>query len=144
MDVFHEGFQLIRLSSDQPFITLSDKLLTFSKSAIEMLDYSPYVHISVNKEKKELLVESCEQDRFSVAFVKEVPKGRQIMVRWANRDLLDPIRELVGTQKNTEPIRIWGEFFPEHKAIKFDLTDIQQNNKINTEGPAWYIDKPSL
>ena len=73
MDVFHEGFQLIRLSSDQPFITLSDKLLTFSKSSIEMLDYSPYVHISVNKEKKELLVEACKQDRFSVSFVKGAP-----------------------------------------------------------------------
>ena len=142
MDVFHEGFQLIRLSSDQPFITLSDKLLTFSKSSIEMLDYSPYVHISVNKGKKELLVEACKQDRFSVSFVKEVPKGRQIMVRWANRDLLDPIRELVGVQKNTEPVRIWGEFFPEHKAIKFDLTDIQQNSKSNVEGSSWYIDKP--
>ena len=141
MDVFHEGFQLIRLSSDQPFITLSDKLLTFSKSAIEMLDYSPYVHISVNKEKKELLVEACKQDRFSVAFVKEVPKGRQIMVRWANRDLLDPIRELVQVP-NTEPVRIWGEFFPEFKAIKFDLTDIQQNSKNNAEGSSWYIDKP--
>ena len=113
MDVFHEGFQLIRLSSDQPFITLSDKLLTFSKSSIEMLDYSPYVHISINKGKKELLVEACEQDRFSVTFVKEVPKGRQIMVRWANRDLLDPIRELVGVPKNAEPVRIWGEFCPE-------------------------------
>ena len=142
MDVFHEGFQLIRLSSDQPFITLSDKLLTFSKSSIEMLDYSPYVHISINKEKKELLVEACEQDRFSVTFVKEVPKGRQIMVRWANRDLLDPIRELVGVPKNAEPVRIWGEFFPEHRAIKFDLTDIQQNNKSSVEGSSWYIDKP--
>lgn len=129
------------MSSDQPFITLSDKLLTFSKSSIEMLDYSPYVHISINKGKKELLVEACEQDRFSVTFVKEVPKGRQIMVRWANRDLLDPIRELVGVPKNAEPVRIWGEFFPEHRAIKFDLTDIQQNNKSSVEGSSWYIDK---
>lgn len=142
MDVFHEGFQPIRLSSDQPFITLSDKLLTFSKSSIEMLDYSPYVHISVNKEKKELLVEACKQDRFSIAFVKEVPKGRQIMVRWASRDLLDPIRELVGELKGSEPIRIWGEFFPEHKAIKYDLTDTQSSNKTSEEGSSWYIDKP--
>jgi len=132
MDVFREGFQMLRSSSDSPFLTLSDKLLSFSKSAIEMLDYAPYVHFSINKEKKEVLVEPCEQDRFAIAFVKEVPKGRQIMVRWANRDLLDPIRELIPESRGPEPIRIWGEFYPEHKAIKFDLTDIQTRTDTGT------------
>ena len=120
------------LTSDSPFLTLSDKLLSFSKSAIEMLDYAPYVHFSINKGKKEVLVEPCEQDRFAIAFVKEVPKGRQIMVRWANRDLLDPIRELIPESRGPEPIRIWGEFYPEHKAIKFDLTDIQTRTDAGT------------
>ena len=31
-----------------------------------------------------------------------------------------------------EPIRIWGEFYPEHKAIKFDLTDIQTRTDTGT------------
>ena len=54
------------------------------------------------------------------------------MVRWANRDLLDPIRELIPESRGPEPIRIWGEFYPEHKAIKFDMTDIQTRTDTGT------------
>ena len=128
MDTFHEGFTKIRLSYDQPYITLSNRTLSFSKSAIDMLERTPCVHVSISKEKKELLVEACEPDTFSVQFVREVPPGRQVLVRWTNRILLDPIRELAGIPRNSEPVRIWGEFYPEYKAIKFDLTDNQPIN----------------
>lgn len=138
MDTFHEGFVRLRLSSDQPFLTLSERLVTFSKSAIELLGYAPFVHLSVNREKKELLVEACAQDRYSVAFVREVPKGRQVMVRWAHRDLLDPIRSLLD-EPLTEPIRVWGEFYPEHKAIIFDFSDIQPSGK-NAPDVTWSVD----
>ena len=139
MDAFHEGYVKIRISTDQPFLTLTDRLLTFSKSAIDMLQKAPYVHISINEEQKSMLVEACEYDPFSIAFVKEVPKGRQILVRWSNKDLLDPIKRLTEKSRFQEPIRIWGRFYPEHKAIKFDLTDIQPMGKNNPDPIAWKI-----
>ena len=70
MSTFHEGFSMLRLSYAQPFLTLTERLLTFSKSSIELLNYAPYVHISINREKKQFLVESCEPDRYSIPFVK--------------------------------------------------------------------------
>lgn len=40
--------------------------------------------------------------------------------------------ELIPESRGPEPIRIWGEFYPEHKAIKFDLTDIQTRTDAGT------------
>ena len=138
MDAFHEGFSKIRLSTAQPFLTLTERLLAFSKSSIELLEYTPYVHISINKEKKEFLVEACAPDRFSIPFVKDNTSGKQILVRWGGRDLLDPIREMIGVQKVTEPIRIWGEFHPEHKAIIFDMKDTQPAGRASEL--AWSVE----
>ena len=138
MDTFHEGFSKIRLSTAQPFLTLTERLLTFSKSSIELLEYAPQVHISINKEKKEFLVEACSPDRFSIPFVKDNAGTKQTLVRWGGRELMEPIREMIGIQKVTEPIRIWGEFFPEHNAIVFDQTDTQ--TAVRNSDLSWSAD----
>ena len=133
MSTFHEGFSMLRLSYAQPFLTLTERLLTFSKSSIELLNYAPYVHISINREKKQFLVESCEPDRYSIPFVKDTTKTKQILVRWGERELLKPIREMIGISQVTEPIRIWGEFYPEHKAIIYDLNDVQSSARFSDD-----------
>ena len=135
MSIFREGFTMIRLTTAQPFLTLTDRLLAFSKSAIELLDYAPYVHISLNPEKKEFLVEACSPDRYSIPFVKEAAGTKQILVRWGGRELLEPIKELMGLKQVTEPIRIWGQYYPEHKAIIFDLQDTQISNRFGDDSP---------
>ena len=125
MDDFYKGFVTIRSANDQPFLTLNEKLLTFSRSAIDLLEMAPHVRVSLNVEEKSFMIQVCEPDRFSMSFVKEGGKGKQILVRWGSKDILSPIREIIGEDKCAEPIRIWGTYYPDYKAIKFDLTDIQ-------------------
>lgn len=83
-------------------------------------------HALINEEEKVLLVEESKADKYSFSFAKEVPKGKQILVRWGSRDVLGPIRRIVGQGT----FRIWGEYYPEHKAIKFDLTDLTDLQKM--------------
>ena len=56
---------------DKPFITLRDRSVTFSKSAIEKLNYSPYVHMYIDKKAKKVAFQEAENDEDAIAFYKE-------------------------------------------------------------------------
>lgn len=126
MDDFYNGFKFVKSVSVRPYVTLTGRMLAFSKSSIDMLDQAPFVHVLLNEEEKVLLVEESGEDSTSIAFVRPVPKGRQLLVRWGSREILDPIREIIGSDNCKTAIRIWGKYYPEHKAIKYDLKDYQK------------------
>ena len=124
-DSFYKGFVILRSTSDQPYLTLSDQYLFFSKSAINMLECTRYVKVSVNYDDKSLIVQVCDNNIYATSFAKNIVPGKQINVRWSNRDILTLVSSITGRLKGSAPLRIWGAFCPEHKAIKFDLTDTQ-------------------
>ena len=64
---------------------------------------------------------------------EDITKTKQILVRWGERELLKPIREMIGISQVTEPIRIWGEFYPDHKAIIYDLNDVQSSARFSDD-----------
>ena len=76
---------------DKPFITLRERSITFSKSAIEKLHYTPYVHMYINQKARKAAFQECEKDDDAIPFFKEPKEGRPVFVLYVLKDIPDPL-----------------------------------------------------
>ena len=117
-----EGLELVNDALGKPFITLRNYFITFSKLAIEYLDYAPYIHMYINKEKRIAVIQACEHDAAAIPFFKEPEKGKQILVRIMNSQTSHRLMDVAGVDDCGKGIRYYGEYLPEDHAIVFDLS----------------------
>lgn len=116
-----DSFELVS-DRDRPFITLRDRSITFSKSAIELLDYSPYVHMYIDRKARKVAFQEAENDGDAIPFFKEPKEGRPVFVRISDKKKTKMMLDLAGVEGSEKGIRFYGEFIENEKLIGFDLS----------------------
>lgn len=116
-----EGLVTVGEDYGKPFITISDRLITFSKMAIEQLQYTPYVHMMINENTHVVVFQACEKDGSAIPFYKEPDKGKQLLVRISSKKYASLILNMTSSGLVGNTMRIYGDFLPEDKAIVFYL-----------------------
>ncbi len=116
-----EGLVLVNDAVDRPFITLRNLYITFSKLAIEELEYAEYVHMFIDKDKRIAAFQVCEKDAAAIPFYKAPKEGKQLLVRLTGKKNPARLMELAGLDDCGKGIRFYGEYLPEDKAIIFDM-----------------------
>ena len=115
--------KLIENAAEQPFITLRNLYITFSKLVVEQLDYAEYVHLYIDDEKKQVYFQACERDKAAIPFYKKPEKGKQMVVRVTGKKNCLLLMELAGIEDCGKGIRFYGEFLPEDHAVVFDMSN---------------------
>ena len=116
-----DSFELVS-DRDRPFITLRDRSITFSKSAIELLNYSPYVHMYIDRKARKVAFQETENDGDAIPFFKEPKEGRPVFVRISDKKKTKMMLDLAGVEGSEKGIRFYGEFIENEKLIGFDLS----------------------
>lgn len=117
-------FEAVPGIDDAPFITLRNSSITFSKSAIELMEYTGYVHMFVDRKKKVVAFEQCQKDETSIPFYKKPEEGKQMLVRISNKERASLIKKIGDIEDCGKGIRVYGEYYPDNKTIIFDLSQI--------------------
>ncbi len=117
-----DSFVLVS-DKDRPFITLRERSITFSKTAIEKLNYSPYVHMYIDKKAKKVAFQEANNDGDAIPFYKEPKEGRPVFVRISDKKKTKMMLDLAGVEGSDKGIRFYGEFIEEEKLIGFDLSN---------------------
>lgn len=115
-----DAYNLVSDNS-RPFITVRNRSITFSKSAIEKLDFCPYVHMFVNEHTQRVAFQSAAEDKDAIPFYKEPKPGRSVLVRISDKKKADMILHIAKTSANDKGVRFYGICVPEERLIDFDL-----------------------
>ena len=125
-----DNFKMVKYSNAEPFLTLTDRMLTFSKQAIDLLDSASFVHAFFDQENALFAVQACEKDSNAFPFVKheKMAPGKQVLVRWGSKEILVPLKNLLNKKIPPQGLRIYGEYDEDENLIIFDI-----NNNIPVE-----------
>ena len=107
--------------------------LTFSNKMVEDMNYPAFVRPLIDAENKALAIQVCKQtDDKAIKFSK--PRGEQsCSINIISNILLHTTRTLMKDQwKSDNRYRITGIFFPEAKAMVFDLTSFEEMPAFRT------------
>ena len=107
---------------DRPFITLRERSITFSKSAIEKLHFSPYVHMFIDRNGQKVAFQEAENDEDAIAFYKEPKEGRPVLVRISDKQKTKMMLDIAGVEGSEKGIRFYGDYIEDEKVIGFDLS----------------------
>ena len=119
-----EGFTMLRSQSSRPFVTVTKKLVTFSRLAIKDLNNAPFVHVFFNPERKSFAVQTCEEDIDAIPFARMGASGRQPVARWGDKAVIGPIQQLLDPRfLEAGGVRIIGKSFHDSNIIIFDATN---------------------
>lgn len=116
-----DGIKKYSIKDERPFITLRERSITFSKTAIEQLEYAPYVDLLIGEEKQIAVFQAVEKNEDSLPFYKE-PKGKQLLVRLGNKKICAKLMNIAHIKAGKEGIRFYGEYLKEDHAIVIDLS----------------------
>lgn len=106
---------------DRPFLTLRDTTITFSKRAVEMLEFSPFVHMYTDKERHLAAFVPCQKDASSIPFFKD-REGKQLLVRVSGKDRIRALMDTAGIADCGKGMRFYGYFIEEEKTLVIDMT----------------------
>ena len=111
---------------EKPFLTLRDTTITFSKTAIEMLEYSPYIHMYTDKKKHIAAFVPCEKDSSSIPFYKEPKEGKQLLVRISGKERIKTLMDTAGINDCGRGLRFYGYFIDDEKTLVINM-DVSGN-----------------
>ena len=120
MGIF-DSYKHIKMTDTVPYMTVTKKMISFSKQAIDDLGGAPYVNMFLNEKTKHFGIQACKKSPDAVPFVRPRAEGMQVLARWHNASLIRTFEELTGCDFDDGPVRISGRFYPEENAIDFDL-----------------------
>ena len=106
----------------RPFITLRERSITFSKTAIELLHFSPYVHMYIDQSGHKAAFQEAENDEDAIAFYKAPKESRPVLVRISDKNKTKMLLDIAGVEGSEKGIRFYGEFIEDEKVIGFNLT----------------------
>ena len=116
-----DSFVLVS-DKEQPFITLRDRSITFSKSAIEKLNFTAYVHMFIDEAAKKVAFQESQKDEDAILFYKQPKKGRPVFVRISDKKKTQMMLDLAGVEASEKGVRFYGEVVAEERLIGFDLS----------------------
>ena len=107
--------------SDRPFLTLRETTITFSKLAVEMLEFAPYVHMFTDKKKCVAAFVPCEHDSSAIPFYKEPKEGKQLLVRISGKERIKALMDTAGITDCGKGLRFYGYFIKEEKTLVIEM-----------------------
>lgn len=119
---FLDSFELVN-DRERPFITLRERSITFSKSAIELLQFSPFVYMYIDREGRRVAFQETLEDDAAIPFYREPKAGRPVLVRIADKKKTKILLDLAGVEGSEKGIRFYGEFMEKDRLICFDLSN---------------------
>ena len=127
-----DNFEIYTRNSNRKiFISITAYGLTFSKGAVEALDYPQYVHVLFDKNTTSMAIKSCEKDRQARVFVKNRNANRASFVRWNDKKLINFITQLGNLELASKGVRIQGDYFDDENVLIFNLKDYSFINYKN-------------
>ena len=109
-------------NKEKPFLTLRETTITFSKLAVEMLEFTPYIHMYTDKKRRIAAFVPCDNDVTAIPFCKERSDGKQLLVRVSGRDRIKALMETAEIQEVGKGIRFYGYFIEDEKTLVIEMT----------------------
>jgi hypothetical protein len=111
---------------DRPFLTLRETTITFSKRAVEMLEFSPYVHMYTDKKRCIAAFVPCEAGETAIPFFKD-REGKQMLVRVSGKDRIRALMDAGGITDLGKGLRFYGYFIEEEKTLVINMTPSEES-----------------
>ena len=108
-----------------PDIFINRGSVTFSRGALDCLNYPAYVQFLIDPEKHVFAVRVCKGNEAKAsAFSK--PRGEQTSTVCSNvRAVHDAVAHLIPSYDETKRYRVRGQYFPEEKTLCFPMNDAE-------------------
>lgn len=116
-----DSFEMVKDTKDGPFITLRNTTITFSKVAIECLDYAEYVHMFLDRQNQRVAFQPCDKDDSALAFYVKPEQGKQILVRITGKAKARMLMDIAGIDDCGSGIRYYGTYHKEENLLIFSL-----------------------
>ena len=117
---FVDGLKMYS-DSGRPFITMRETTVTFSKLAVEMLEYSPYVHMYTDDKQHVAAFVPCGKDSSAIPFYKEPKEGQQMLIRISGRERIKALMDAAGISNCGKGLRFYGYFIEEEKTLVIEM-----------------------
>lgn len=118
-----EGFKIKRLITGSPYVSVTKNGVTFTRSALDKLNYAEKVNILMDEPTRRMAIRVSElNDEDSVPFVKNGDK-KTLNVRWNNGEFTKELMDWVeNPEMKNDGFKVYGEFIAEENALLFDFT----------------------
>ena len=120
MDGF-DNFTMYIEKQNEPFITLRPTTITFSIVAIELLNYSEFVHMFVDEKNKKVAFKACPKEKGAIQFYAKRDESKQILVRLAGKEKINLLMRLASIEDCGKGIRYYGYYDQNNEALIFDM-----------------------
>ena len=120
-----DEFELVGNDKERPFITLRNRSITFSKTGIEYLKFTPYVHMYLDRKGRRVAFTKSENDSAAIQFFQPPKEGRSVLVRISDKEKANMVMKIAQIQDCGKGIRYYGEWIPDEELLVFDLKDGQ-------------------
>ena len=108
--------------SERPFLMLRDTTITFSKLAVEMLEFSPYVHMYTDNKRRIAAFVPCANDASAISFYKKPKEGKQLLVRVSGKERIKALMDAAGIDDCGKGLRFYGYFIEDEKTLVIEMT----------------------
>ena len=106
---------------DSVFVFITGYGMTFSKSAVNLLGYPPFVRVYFDRKGKRMALTPCPEEEGARRFAKDPGTPRAGFVRWNDHRLLMQVCALGEIRTEGEGVRVQGEYYPEENVLVFNL-----------------------
>ena len=89
-----------------------------------MLDFTPYIHMYIDKKGRKVAFQKSEFDADTISFYKKAKTDSHVFVRISDKAKAELLWELIGKKGSEKGIRIYGDFIKNENLIGFDLSSI--------------------
>ncbi len=108
-----------KITGDEtPYITVRDRTITFSKTAVNALENSPFVCMYVDENRGRAAFQGCGNENGAIPFFRE---GRPAMVRIANKAKAKVILDMAGVESPGKGVKFYGIVIEDERLIDFVL-----------------------
>ena len=119
---FVDGMEKYK-EKEKPFLTLRETTITFSMLAVEMLEFSPYVTMYLDRKKHIAAFVPSKKDEFAIPFYKEPKKGKQRLVRLSGKDRVKTLMDVAGITDCGKGKRFYGYYIEDEKTLVVDMAE---------------------
>ena len=121
-----KAFELVDSGRAKPFITLRESSITFSKGAVQFLNYPEYVHMYIDHKGRRVAFKACEDDDAAFVFYRKPKEGRSMLVRISGKGYANKVIDLAGVEVGKKGLRYYGQFVEDEGILVFDMSQESQ------------------
>lgn len=114
--------------SERPFITIRETTITFSKLAVELLEFPPFIHMYTDDQSHVAAFVACEKDASAIPFFKKPKEGKQLLVRVSGKERIKALMDAAGINDCGKGLRFYGYFIADEKTLVIEMVPSGEEN----------------